>query len=243
MDGLLHTTYSRALLPLLLITSMSLLLNVLISFITTHYFHIKQYIWHHYCIITTSLLLKYTLDVHYFSLLPLFPPFYCSPQLGDARSRRRLEHDGGAHAERATRNFKDPVARAPGAGGMCIPGGAALAVVHGARQRWGGSPCRPKGTSTRPSGDRQTVPHRSEALTHSLRQLVLPYTPKRTYLYVLVHTFGHLSVPVHTGMYWYVLPCENLPKVRSSTYTIRVHCSKRRYIPVRTGTSSHTPGV
>jgi hypothetical protein len=74
MDRLLHHycfffTYSRALLPLLPTTSISLLL---ITSITSHYFHIKQYFWLHYCIITTLLLLNYDLDVRNFSLLPLF---------------------------------------------------------------------------------------------------------------------------------------------------------------------------
>jgi hypothetical protein len=75
MDRLLHhycfiATYSQAFLPLLPITSISLLL---IASITSHYFDIQQYFWLHYCIITTLLLLNYELDVHYFSLLPLFP--------------------------------------------------------------------------------------------------------------------------------------------------------------------------
>jgi hypothetical protein len=56
------TTYSRALLPLLPITSISLLI---ITSITAYYFHI-------WCYITTSLLLNYDLNVHYFPLLPLF---------------------------------------------------------------------------------------------------------------------------------------------------------------------------
>ncbi len=75
MDWLLHhyfliTTYSWALLPLLPIISISLLL---MTSSTSQYFHIKQYFWLLYCIITTLLLLNYGLDVHYFSLPALFP--------------------------------------------------------------------------------------------------------------------------------------------------------------------------
>ena len=66
MDWLLHhyrfiTTYSRALLPLVPITSISLLI---ITSIAAYYFHI-------WCYITTSLLLNYDLNVPYFPLLPL----------------------------------------------------------------------------------------------------------------------------------------------------------------------------
>ncbi len=61
----------------------------------------------------------------------------------------------------------------------------------------------------------------------------------RTYLglYVLLVICLKLSVP---GMYWYVQPCENLPKVRTGKYTIRVQGARwSRYVQVRTSTSTY----
>jgi hypothetical protein len=71
---------------------------------------------------------------------------------------------------------------------------------------------------------------------------VLPCTAKSTYLYVLIRTFGHLSISIRTGTYRNVQPCKNSPNVRTSTYTMRVQGGTRRYIPVSTGTY-HQPAV
>jgi hypothetical protein len=65
-----------------------------------------------------------------------------------------------------------------------------------------------------------------------------------TYSVVLVRTFGHLSVPVRTGMHLYEMSCENLPKVHIGTYTTRVQGGTYWYILVCTvmpGMYHHTP--
>jgi hypothetical protein len=68
---------------------------------------------------------------------------------------------------------------------------------------------------------------------------VLPCTAKRTYLYVLIRTVGHLSIPVRTGMYQsrYVLQChakiyqKYVPVLTTQEYKT-VQGGTYRYIPV-----------
>ena len=68
----------------------------------------------------------------------------------------------------------------------------------------------------------------------SMYRLVPPCTVTDTKKYVLVRTFGHFSVLVRTGTYWYVPLYKILEK-----YVLV--CTIRTYIPVHTGTYQYIP--
>ncbi len=79
----------------------------------------------------------------------------------------------------------------------------------------------------------QNVPENVQSCT-AMYCHVLPCTAMYCQKYALVRTSTYFESFVRTGMYLYVLPCENLPKVHTSICTTRVQGGTYQYIQVHT---------